>query len=159
MVYTDVLADWVRLEWLPSRFRNKTSLLKFIIIEVEMIDGQPFYAQRSRHGSIEISGLYINPISNILSAVRKRRKPSYLETFKADLSKKFVPLGDYNQYCKIGGVWYEIELSLHKRHVKVAAAEGRDDPVFYTTCPLPILIKSKKQLNTKTLRKAGLCND
>jgi hypothetical protein len=169
--FDNVFSEWTKLSWLPSRLRNLEYFKWFVETEVVFKDDQAsFVFHFHRYGFIYplSNSLYLDPNTKKIAFAEPLKKKSWKKAEAEKIAQRCIFLGDYHQLCKIDGIWYEIHLnpsvnvtiydySLKKLVYKTAITE-KGKP--YTDIDWKKgLLKSMKQLDSKTLRKYNLKND
>lgn len=160
-----ILAEWVKLEWLPVRFRTKTALLDIVEPGGLTSDGKVGIASRWEGHIVDIetvpySTFYFHPKSKALC--HHQRKPRK----RAPSTVDCVITEPYTQLRLVKGLWYEVK-------VKPVRQERRYDRVrlqftFHTAKAepnkrldlerYPDAVESKKQLSGKQLAHYNLHN-
>ena len=166
--FDKVFSEWTKLLWLPSRFRNLDSLKRYI--ETEIVFGENDEVFRFNYGYLfrVQNQIYLDPKTNKILFAKPLKKRSWKKEQAEKLAKRCIFLSDYHQLCKINGIWYEIHLNPSvkvmvydwhlKKYIQKTSPTKKDEPytdIVYKT----LVLKSMKQLDSKTLRKYNLKND
>lgn len=168
--FEDVFSEWTKQHWLPPRLRNLEYFKTFVETEFVVDAKGELYAYSYGWARPLNNELYIDPDTQILSFAKPRKKVSYREKMKKEKEQIFRSLGDYEQLCKVDGVWFYISF---KKYYTVARYDFTAEKIFNVTVPVKKgiefirdccgfydpSIESFKQLNSKELKRYNLKND
>lgn len=159
--WNQTVSDFVRLDWVPARFRTLKELKRFVETNTFVKDNNVvwFYDEYSYISEKEIDKeacetFYVHPVSRLLA---HKPKTKYVRKSTRDW---LIILGPYNQLLKLHGIWYHIwaedvnnhHLLIHYRH---------NEPLIENKHLLPYQRPKfyKVQLDSRTLRHYKLKND
>jgi len=160
--FDDAFSEWVRLEWVPVRFRNKEGFHFFAADTCfyHKITGDLL----GRWGyPLHNGAIYVDPVTNIICEVKRKKTKSWRAQRKETEEKYSRILGPWHQLAKTDGIWYEIRFS---RTIIPGLSQSTKD---YSKMPyfriaedrgsfyFPIHLK--RQLSHKELKQHNLKND
>lgn len=173
--FETVFSEWTKLSWLPSRLRNLDYFKNFVQTEFAINEKGELLAWSYGYARPLNDDFYVHPDSHKLLFAEKRKKVSYKKQQQEKMNKIFRSLGDYEQLCKINGVWYHVilnssyEVSFYDTISKTFKTKtvqlkkgttyfdvGRD---HYWLSDVKKIVKQKEQLDSKALKKYNLKND
>lgn len=131
-----VFSRFVHLDWLDRPWRNLETFKRHVETDTFIEDGEicfyeryshhygqgkPFIILKERHGET----LYVHPKSRCLQIQRNNKRHDYRERYRFELAQRFRVIGDYHQYYKKNGIWYEIKAEPRPAHF--IPLPGRDE--------------------------------
>ena len=173
----DIVSEFLKCKWIPATERTYTKFRELVETNTFIKNKEIYYYDEyAFNGSFErrvkdhrnhyyysCSLFYINPIDKTLQIV-----PTYpVEPFKKN-DNTIKILGDYHQFLKLNGVWYEIKAELTKwRDTETKLLNSNffvkffrpHDALINVPWVSNIKIVYKKQLNHSELIKNNLKND
>ena len=161
--FNEAFSEWVHLEWVPERYRNKEG---FHLFAAETC----FYHKTTgellgRWGYPLYSGaLYVDPTTNIICQVKRKKTKSWRARRKEEEEKYSRILGPWHQFAKMNGIWYEIQFSYTEIPKTKSSTDYSKTPYFrlWETSNISSYffpINMKRQLSHKELKQHNLKND
>ena len=175
--FESVLSQWVKLEWIPARFRSYSEFKRYVETEVvDGGDGKFYYASCFMGRLIPVDNIsqtvFVNPKNHKLTLSKPiKRGSNWKKKREEELSKRFIRIGDHHHYCKIDGIWYEVILKDHffvTRYDPVARECYQERRNVEKNTPLTdvsaykmsrFFVLKREQLNSKKLKDLGLSNE
>lgn len=122
-----VFSRFVHLDWIARDYRNLSQLKRHVELDTFIEEGEicyydrysqsygqgkPFIILKECHGET----LYVHPLSRCLKLFKNNKRFNYAERERFALRERLVILGDYHQYYKKNGIWYEIKAEPRPAH-------------------------------------------
>lgn len=163
----EVFSKWTELSWVPEKYRNREGFER-IFEPVIRIDGVLY---NSRYKVVytphRYNAFYIDPDTKLIGYIQPNGHSEYKKRQEESKAKQELTcriIGDWHQYFKFDGLWYEIKFKFH---------EWVSDPVtYYWKLPWKFkpdpkrpynssyhYITFKRQLSNKELKQNNLQND
>lgn len=160
--YDDVFSKWVKLTWIPAKWRNKYWLGMFVEFNIVGSNGG-LVSTYGKWSPIDYKDyIYVDKDGYLRLHKKPKRLPKPQDT-------DHIILTDYTQYAKIGGLWYHVTLP---NRMKVCWSFSERGSWFTPDVPKRMKYKDfiykfqferhhviKRSLSRKELRRAGLKND
>lgn len=163
-----ILSEFVRLDWLPVRYRNIVILKEIVQVNTFRNGlGICFYDDSYSSSCFHVVNeqlqevFYLYPSTEILCYKRPNKKYKW----KPEQDKNLIILGELNQLIKLNGIWYHVYVhpkdTLYKvgEFSKGALLEGDGSSQYKSTDKFFVVKIQKKQLNTSQLKHYGLKNN
>ena len=173
--FETVFSEWTKLSWLPSRLRNLDYFKNFVQTEFAINEKGELLAWSYGYARPLNDDFYVHPDSHKLLLAEKHKRVSYKKQQQEKLNKVFRSLGDYEQLCKIDGVWYHVilnashEVSFYdtiSKTYKTKTVQLKKGKTYFDVCrdhywlsDVKKIVKQKEQLDSKALKKYNLKND
>jgi len=172
--FETVFSEWTKLSWLPSRLRNLDYFKRFVQTEFAFGEKDELLAWSYGFARPLNDDFYVHPDSHKLLYAEKRKKVSYKKQQQEKMNKIFRSLGDYEQLCKIDGIWYHVilnssyEVSFYdsiSKSYKTKTVQLKKGKTYFDICrdywssDATKIVKQKEQLDSKALKHYNLKND
>lgn len=162
--WSQIVSDFVRLEWVPKQYRNYREIIKHVETLVYLGEDNEFwfYPEFDKPVGRPLKGesgevFYVNPCNNLLCFKAKERRRNYKKEHQQKLARTIRILSDYHQLLKLFGIWYEVKGRPFMKGCKPTEPmikEREYGPESSYGCE----ISSKRQLNKSELKQYGLTN-
>ena len=162
-----VIHKFVKLNWLPQQHRTLNDLRRYIEFDTFMESGKVCYYPRYIvywHKKVPYcfvendvtNTIYIHPVTRLVTIYRAPRRESWKKRHQVELDAKVRIIGEYEQFYKKDGVWYQVKASIIRSPTNLKP----HDIILETTRGfLPSFkVILKRQLNHKELKKHSLKN-
>lgn len=179
-----VIHEFVRAKWVPRQFRQAHKLGEYLEMNTFIENGKVcFYDNYPRFSyknepyvvveDTTSKTFYVHPETRKVCVYRPQSRKSWGTTYREKINSKLVILGDYHQYYKLDGIWYEVKaepIATHPMHIAPcwgAERKGPRDILLekndgfhnrYENLPF-VRITLKRQLSHEELVENTLFND
>jgi hypothetical protein len=172
--FETVFSEWTKLSWLPSRLRNLDYFKHFVQTEFAVGENGELFSHSYGYVRPLNNEFYVHPDSHKLLLAEKLKRVSYKKQQQEKMNKIFRSLGDYEQLCKIDGIWYHVilnssyEVSFYdsiSKSYKTKTVQLKKGKTYFDICgnywssDATKIVKQKEQLDSKALKHYNLKND
>lgn len=113
--WDDVFSEYVRLEWVPDKYKTEGEISSFVYLHTFMEDGKVWFHDKFMDGARLVDDFkygsdcfYRHPETKKL-CYHHRVKVDYVQRQKDEEAKYMRVLGDYHQLLKVHGIWFEVK--------------------------------------------------
>jgi len=150
-----VFSKFLKLEWMPSVYKNNKEFYNYVTNNTFMEDGEIKYY--SYCGTVSLinalhDDFYVDPVSFKLCKTAKLKYPNYYKQREENRAKFFRIIDDNYYLMKMNGIWYSCETIDKEDSPRRLNEEG------FKIGKQEKIIIGRRQLSKKSLKKNKISN-
>lgn len=167
-----VFSDFMNADWVPETERSYDTFSNTVETVTFKRGNDIFYHPKyGIYGERNVADnrswwyplFWVHPQTRTLQITKGTAKYNYRKQRQQELAQKVRILGDYHQYLKVDGIWYEVKgfrRPVPQANTRYSYMEiGPRDIMIGDKYDFYITISMKRQLSSKELKALSLKND